>query len=250
MVAAAASLDDCEVCYPPAPEGFTLYLVGDIHGRLDLLLDVQRRIDEDKARCPGHTAEIYLGDYIDRGPESAGVVSQLIARSRQTRAIFLRGNHEQMLLGFLEGDDDGLALWRAVGATATMLSYGVPAPLLARAAEPEYLRRSLWERIPPDHLRFYDQTGAYMRAGAYLAVHGGIRPGIRLEDQRTSDLLGIRQDFLQYEGQFDFIVVHGHTPVTAPDLRPNRINIDTGAFATNRLTCLRIGGNGARVLGT
>ncbi len=250
MGAAVASLQDYEVRYPPAPDGYTLYVIGDIHGRLDLLLDVQRRIDEDKARFhTGHTAEIYLGDYIDRGSESAGVVSRLIARSRETRAIFLRGNHEQMLLSFLEGDDDCLALWRAVGGTATMVSYGVPARLLTRSArEEEEVRRSLHERMPPHHLKFYEQTGAYMRAGAYLAVHGGIRPGVRLEDQTTSDLLGIRQEFLQYQGKFDFIVVHGHTPVMAPDLRPNRINIDTGAFATNRLTCLRIGGDGARVL--
>lgn len=251
MGAAVASLRDYVVRYPPAPDGYTLYVIGDIHGRLDLLLDVQRRIDEDKARSgAGHTAEIYLGDYIDRGPESAGVVSRLIARARETRAIFLRGNHEQMLLDFLDGDDDSLGLWRAVGGTATMISYSVPSHLLTRSAAETEVRCSLQERIPADHLRFYEQTGAYMRAGAYLAVHGGIRPGVRLEDQKTSDLFGIRQAFLQYEGDFDFIVVHGHTPVMVPDLRPNRINIDTGAFATNRLTCLRIGDDGARVLGS
>jgi serine/threonine protein phosphatase 1 len=87
-----------------------------------------------------------------------------------------------------------------------------------------------------------------MRAGPYLAVHGGLRPGVRLEDQKTVDLLGIRQEFLQYQGDFDFIIVHGHTPVEVPDLRRNRINIDTGAFATNRLTCLRIGDDGVRFL--
>ena len=145
MGAAVASVQDYEVRYPPAPRmDSTLYVIGDIHGRLDLLLDVQRRIDEDKARFhTGHTAEIYIGDYIDRGSESAGVVSRLIARGRETRAIFLRGNHEQMLLSFLDGDDDCLGLWRAVGGTATMVSYGVPArPLDAlgrggrRAAQP------------------------------------------------------------------------------------------------------------------
>ena len=250
MGAAVASLPDYDVRYPPAPDGYTFYVIGDIHGRLDLLLDVQRQIDEDKAGFhTGHTAEIYLGDYIDRGPESAGVVSRLIVRARETRAIFLRGNHEQMLLSFLDGDDDCLGLWRAVGGVATMVSYGVPARLLSVSASQEDVRRCLHEQMPPEHLHFYEQTGAYMRAGAYLAVHGGIRPGVRLEDQKTSDLLGIRRDFLQYEGDFDFIVVHGHTPVTTPELRSNRINIDTGAFATNRLTCLRIGGDGARVLG-
>lgn len=251
MGAAVAWVHDCDLHYPPAPDGYTIYVIGDIHGRLDLLLDVQRRIDEDKARLrSGHTAEIYLGDYIDRGPASAGVVCRLIARAHETRAAFLRGNHEQILLDFLDGDDDCLELWRAVGGTATMVSYGLPPRLLTRLAQAEDVRRSLYEKIPPEHLKFYEQTGAYMRVGGYLAVHGGVRPGVRLEDQKTSDLLGIRQDFLRYEGSFDFIVVHGHTPVAAPDLRPNRINIDTGAFATNRLTCLRIGGDGARVLGT
>lgn len=251
MGAAVASLQDYDDArYPPAPDGYTLYVVGDIHGRLDLLLDVQRRIDEDKARLgAGQTAEIYLGDYIDRGSESAGVISRLIARGRETRAIFLRGNHEQMLLDLLDGHDDCLGLWRAVGGTATMMSYGLPPRLLTRLVSAQDVRRGLLEKIPPEHLRFYEQTGAYMRAGAYLAVHGGIRPGVRLEDQRISDLLGIRQEFLQYKGDFDFIVVHGHTPVAAPDLQRNRINIDTGAFATNRLTCLRIGGDGAQVLG-
>ena len=92
--------------YPPAPDGFTVYVVGDIHGRLDLLLDVQRRIDEDKARfVRGSVVEVYLGDYIDRGPDPAGVVSQLIDRARRVRAEFLRGNHEQLLLDFLHGKD-------------------------------------------------------------------------------------------------------------------------------------------------
>jgi calcineurin-like phosphoesterase family protein len=235
--------------YPPAPEGFTVYLIGDIHGRLDLLRDVQRRIDGDKSRlAPEHTAEIYLGDYIDRGPEAAGVVSRLIARAKETRALFLRGNHEQMLLSFLEGDDDCLERWLAVGATATLLSYGVEAALLSRSARPEEMRHNLLAKIPVDHYNFYVQTGFYIRVGSYLAVHGGIRPGVKLEDQRAADLMGIRQDFLQHDGDFDFIVVHGHTPVPAPDLRSNRINIDTGAFASNRLTCLRIGSDGASIL--
>jgi len=249
MGAAVASIQDCDVHYPPGPDGYTFYAIGDAHGCLDLLIDVQRRIDEDKALLrTGHTAEIYLGDYIDRGPDSAGVVSRLIARSRETGTIFLRGNHEQMLLDFLDGDDDCLGLWRAVGGSATMASYGVPTPLLSRSAAADDVRRCLYEKIPPEHLSFYEQTGAYMRAGAYLAVHAGLRPGVRLEDQKLSDMLGIRQEFLRYEGEHGFIVVHGHTPVMAPDLRSNRINIDTGAFATNRLTCLRIGGDGARLL--
>jgi serine/threonine protein phosphatase 1 len=249
MDADAAAVADSGVRYPAAPDGFTIYVVGDIHGRLDLLLDLQGRIDEDKARSwSEHTAEIYLGDYIDRGPDSAGVVSRLIARAEETRAMFLRGNHEQMLLDFIAGDDALLEPWRAVGGTATLSSYGVKPGLLTRWPSPGDVRDSLNARLPPEHRRFFEQTGSYIRAGSYLAVHGGVRPGVRLEDQKTTDLLGIRQPFLQYEGDFDFIVVHGHSPVRTPELRRNRINIDTGAFATNLLTCLRIGSDGARVL--
>jgi serine/threonine protein phosphatase 1 len=193
------------------------------------------------------TAEIYLGDYIDRGPDSAGVVSHLIARACETSAFFLRGNHEQMLLEFLDGVDC-LEQWCAVGGMATLQSYGVAPSLLLTSSSTAAVRRSLTENMPPEHRSFYEQTGSYMRAGTYLAVHGGLKPGVELGEQRTADLLGIRKGFLEYEGDFGFIVVHGHTPVAAPDLRRNRINIDTGAFATDRLTCLRIGTGGVRIL--
>jgi serine/threonine protein phosphatase 1 len=129
-----------------------------------------------------------------------------------------------------------------------LLSYGVAANSLVRSASTEEVRQALEESLLPGHRGFYERTGSYIRAGPYLAVHAGIRPGVELENQETADLLGIRHEFLQYEGDFGFIVVHGHTPVVTPDLRRNRINIDTGAFATNRLTCLRIGDDGARVL--
>ena len=242
------TLDAERMQYPPAPDGFTFYVVGDIHGRLDLLGAVHSRIDADKARLrPKRSLEVYLGDYIDRGPDSAGVVSRLISRARDAFAVFLRGNHEQYLLNFLNGEDC-LEQWRAVGGTATMLSYGVARGLLTRSASAEVVRGNLSELLPDEHRRFYKETGFHMRAGPYLAVHAGIRPGVALEDQRTADLLGIRRDFLQHDGDFGFIVIHGHTPVMEPDLRRNRINIDTGAFATNRLTCLRISKDGIGLL--
>ena len=238
-----------KIRYPSAPDGFTVYAVGDVHGCLDLLVGVQRLIDEDRARSHlERTVEIYLGDYIDRGPDSAGVVSRLIARASETNTVFLRGNHDQMLLDFLDGADC-LEQWREFGGTATLLSYGVTPTLLTHSAPTEVVRSALNENMPPEHRSFYDQTGSYMLVGPYLMVHAGIRPGVGLEEQKTADLLGIRQDFLQYDGDFEFIVVHGHTPVEAPELRRNRINIDTGAFATNRLTCLRIGEDGVCLLG-
>jgi serine/threonine protein phosphatase 1 len=225
-------------------------MVGDIHGRLDLLRALQRQIDEDRSGGRSRrTLEIYLGDYIDRGPDSAGVISQLIGRSQQVEAVFLRGNHEQLLLDFLHGVDC-LGEWLAVGATATMLSYGVAPDVLSRTLVAETVRDYLIAVLPPEHERFYEETATYARVGAYLAVHAGLRPGISLEDQDASDLLGIRREFLQHTGDFGCIVVHGHTPAIAPELCRNRINIDTGAFATSRLTCLKVDADGARILRT
>jgi serine/threonine protein phosphatase 1 len=234
--------------YPPAPDGLALYLIGDIHGRLDLLLAAQARIDEDRERRrPQRSIEVYLGDYVDRGPHSAGVVSHLVDRTSQVETVFLRGNHEQLLLDFLRGVDC-LGLWLAVGGTATMLSYGLAPDLLSRSLSVEAVRRHLHAALPPEHRRFYEETKTYARFGAYLAVHAGLRPGVRLEDQAPADLFGIRREFLQFTGDLGCIVVHGHTPVKAPELRPNRINIDTGAFATNRLTTLRIDADGPCIM--
>jgi serine/threonine protein phosphatase 1 len=235
--------------YPPAPDGPTLYLVGDIHGRLDLLRDVHRQIDDDKARRGGPAREIYLGDYIDRGPSSAGVVSHLLDRAAAVETVFLRGNHEQMLLDLLAGYDC-LEDWLHVGGTTTLLSYGVAPRLLARLVSPAAIRRQLEAALPAAHRRFYEETRLYAALGPYLAVHAGVRPGIRLEEQAPKDLLSIRWEFLQFAGDLGFIVVHGHTPAMAPELRPNRINIDTGAFATNRLTSLRIDADGAHIMST
>ena len=234
--------------YPPAPHGWTVYVIGDIHGRLDLLKEVHRGIDADKGRAhPDGTFEVYLGDYIDRGPQSADVLSALIARSRTSRACFLRGNHEQLLADFLEGKDL-LSQWKAVGGLPTLLSYGLPGRLLAGDAAEAEVREALRQRLPDEHLEFLAHTGSYMKLDPYLLVHAGLRPGVRLEDQQAADIFGIRNDFLDYGGDLGYLVVHGHTPVEEPDFRPNRINIDTGAFATNRLTCLRIGADGPSVL--
>jgi serine/threonine protein phosphatase 1 len=234
--------------YPPAPEGVTIYAVGDIHGRLDLLNHVLPLIDQDKnLRKTKHAVEVYLGDYIDRGPDSAGVVSRLIARSHDAHTIFLRGNHEQCLLDFLQGAECW-DQWKDTGGLASLLSYGLVPALLSRDTPQEGIRRALAQRLPQEHARFYGETEPYLEAGPYLFVHAGLRPGIKLQHQAASDLMGIRREFLDYEGDFGCIVVHGHTPVPKVDLRPNRINIDTGAFATNHLTCIKIDEQGACIL--
>jgi serine/threonine protein phosphatase 1 len=234
--------------YPPAPEGITIYAIGDIHGRLDLLKNLHQQIDRDKSLCKlKRSVEVYLGDYIDRGPNSAGVVSHLIARAHDAQTIFLRGNHEQFLLDFLAGAECW-EQWKDVGAIPSLLSYGMTPALLSRDTPREAIRRALAQSLPEAHARFYGNTEPYLEAGPYLLVHAGLRPGVKLQHQAIGDLLGIRGEFLDYEGDFGRIVVHGHTPVAKADFRPNRINIDTGAFATNLLTCIKIDEQGPHIL--
>lgn len=233
---------------PAGPKGITIYAIGDIHGRLDLLDTIHGEIDAELANFGRRRAvEIYLGDYIDRGPNSAGVLSRLIGRSRAAYTIFLRGNHEQLLMDFLAGAPC-LEDWKEVGAVPCLRSYGLAPELLSSDATQTQVREALASCLPAEHSQFLSDTAPYCETGHYLFVHAGVRPGIKLENQTRDDILGIRDDFLDFVGDHGRIVVHGHTPVLSPDFRLNRINIDTGAYATNCLTCLRIGEDGPRIL--
>ena len=212
--------------------------------RVDHLL---RTSDLVGIRQPSNTLEIYLGDYIDRGDDSRGVVDALIERSERTETVFLRGNHEQFLLDFMVGRFD-LATWKQLGAGPTLQSYGVQAgalflrvPGLSAACARGGARRGVTRG-------FFADTMPYFVAGPYLFVHAGLRPGIPLEAAAGGDLMGIRRQFLEFEGDFGHIVVHGHTPVPHPEFKKNRINLDTGAYSTGRLTCLRIDSNGPELL--
>ena len=191
--------------------------------------------------------EIYLGDYIDRGEDSRGVVDALIERAEQVETVFLRGNHEQFLLDFLVGRLD-LSMWKQLGAIATLQSYGVQTGQLSFLASQDTLRQALDEAVTGSHARFFADTVPYFVTGPYLFVHAGLRPGIPLEQQQSADLMGIRRQFLEFEGDLGHIVVHGHTPVPHPEFKHNRINLDTGAYSTGRLTCLRIGRDGPELL--
>jgi serine/threonine protein phosphatase 1 len=233
--------------YPPAPEGETLYVVGDVHGRADCLVRAQARIDRDRgaAQAAPPTTEIYLGDYVDRGPNSKAVLDLMAARARATRVVALRGNHETAMESFLAGRLT-FAAWRALGGAETLLSYGFAASDLRRAGGPPC--EDFAERLPEDHRRFLASLGAFHRAGGYGFVHAGLRPGVALESQEVADLTGIRNEFLDDDGDFGFVVVHGHTPVERVDFRSNRINLDTGAYVSNRLSVLRIDAAGAALL--
>lgn len=225
-----------------------LYAVGDVHGRADLLQQVFAKIDADLKRSPpSRTCEVFLGDYIDRGPRSREVIDCLIARRQQRQVVCLKGNHETYIGEFLR-NPSVLDDWRQYGAMETLLSYGLTPSLAADQQEREELARALAKSLPDAHRRFLSGLALSFTCGDFLFVHAGVRPGVSLQEQKEEDLLWIREDFLLCEDDFGKIIIHGHTPVRAPDFRPNRINIDTGAYATGTLTCLVIEGDQVLVL--
>jgi serine/threonine protein phosphatase 1 len=233
---------------PRLPEGTRVYAVGDVHGRADLLDRVLSQIDAHLSRDPvSRPIEVFLGDYVDRGPDSRRVIDLLIRRRGKHETICLKGNHETYLLEFLK-DPKVFDTWREYGGLETLSSYGVSPPLRPEPAERKQLARSFAKILPKDHLRFLSQLTTTFTCGDFLFVHAGVLPGVPLNRQREEHLLWIRDDFLRTDYDFGKYIVHGHTPVEEPDIRPNRINIDTGAFATGRLTCLIIEGEEMQVI--
>jgi serine/threonine protein phosphatase 1 len=228
---------------PRLPEGVRVYAFGDIHGRADLLKQMFTEIDADVARSPvSRPIEVYLGDYVDRGPYSSHTLDLLAERGQDREAVFLKGNHEAYFLEVLR-DPNKVDSWRQFGGLQTLMSYGVQPSLNPDAAERIELIRRLNEVVPARHLSFLRALKPTFVCGDFFFVHAGVRPGIPLSEQQESDLLWIRNDFLDSEADFGKFVVHGHTPVREPDVRPNRVNIDTGAYATGNLTLLRIEGS-------
>ena len=193
---------------------------------------------------------VFLGDLIDRGPTSAQVVEQLrTADWNWITPVFLLGNHEEAMLAAVDGDLDALRAWTGFGGAETAQSYGVSPVLLLKNDWPGFLN-ALRAAIPREDIAFlrgfYDQFAL----GDYLFVHAGIRPGVALDRQNPADMRWIREEFLQSPVDFGKVVVHGHTISEAPELRPNRIGIDTGAYRTGRLTALRLDGDKQEIMQT
>lgn len=233
---------------PGVPAGRRIYAVGDVHGRADLLRSLFTRIDADlKAHPNVQSLQLFLGDYIDRGPNSRYVLDLLIARGRKHRTVYLKGNHESYASRFLS-DPSVLPEWRQMGGIPTLLSYGVTPSGQTGAQTEEEVAIAFRRALPEAHRRFIEELAVSFTFGDFFFAHAGVRPGVPLEHQSQQDLLWIRDDFLLHEGDFGKVVVHGHTPATEPDIRPNRINIDTGAYATGRLTCLVLEGDEMRFL--
>ncbi len=215
------------------PRGQRVYAVGDVHGCLDRLQALHQAIAEDLAARPvASSTLVHLGDYVDRGPDSAGVLGLLLEGQMPAgigAVVNLIGNHEEMMLAALDSRAPPLARhWLMNGGEATLDSFGLDA-----MAGP-----ALWaERLPADRLAFLRGLALTYRAGGYLFVHAGLRPGVPLAAQTREDLLWIREPFLSSAASFEAVVVHGHTPVPFPDLRRNRLGIDTGAVMGGMLTC-------------
>jgi serine/threonine protein phosphatase 1 len=230
-----------QILVPPMlPEGVRIYAIGDVHGRADLLKRLFSRIDDDLEKHPiAQPIQVLLGDYVDRGKDSAAVLDLLIERGQTHHLICLKGNHELLLSEFLE-NPAVLKSWAQYGALPTLASYGLTPGIGASAKKQAELAEHLRQAMPTSHSQFLGGLKLFFTCGDFFFVHAGVRPGAPLTSQLEEDLLWIRDDFLLHEEPFEKIIVHGHTPVREPEVRPNRINIDTGAYATGRLTCLRL----------
>jgi serine/threonine protein phosphatase 1 len=236
------------------PAGQAVYAIGDVHGRLDLLDDLLVRIRRDADRHPLDRVRslVFLGDYIDRGAESREVIERLLADPLPGFAtVRLMGNHEEAMLAFLDGESDGLD-WLSFGGLETLMSYGVPLRSLPRTEEAvRALRAALAEAVPARHVAFIRACVLHHSVGDYLFVHAGVRPGISLERQTPTDMIWIRDDFLRARIPLPGrVVVHGHTICDLPQNRSHRIDIDTGAFVSGRLTGLALRGSERRFLST
>lgn len=230
------------------PEDMHIYAIGDVHGRRDLLDVMFERINAALARQrPADWRIVLLGDYIDRGPDSKGVLDVLCARKRSDpHLVLLAGNHDAGFMEFLERPKRE-SLFAGHGGGETAKSYGVPADFSSDALAAQ-TRERLLQAIPPEHLALMASLERSAAYGDFYFCHAGIRPGVPLAEQDSEDLIWIRGEFLRSTALHPKVIVHGHTPGDEPEVRANRVNLDTRAYETGRLTALAIGGQAKRFL--
>lgn len=229
---------------PAAPPDTRIYAVGDIHGRADLLATLHGMIREDAAGAAcARRLVVYLGDYVDRGPDSRRVVEMLVDEPLDGfEQVYLRGNHDAWLTDFLADEQVG-PVWMFNGGNATLLSYGAGQTGTTHGkGRITALQEQLVTNLPAAHLAFFRNLRDWHAEGDYFFVHAGVRPGVPLDRQSEQDMLWIRDEFLHSDHDFGKVIVHGHTIVHEPEITPHRIDVDTGAFASGRLTCLVLDG--------
>lgn len=239
-----------EPARPTYPAGKRMYCIGDIHGRADLLAELQQTILADAADFDGRCQLLYLGDYVDRGEQSRQVLDLLTAGPPTGfEQIHLLGNHEQAMLDFLL-DPVAMAGWLTWGGSATLRSYGIHVGLVGSRQELLAARDRLAAKLPQSHHALLESCLPAHAEGSYYFVHAGVRPGVPLEKQAIEDQLWIREEFTHSQANHGAIVVHGHSISEQVEFRPNRIGIDTGAFCTGVLTALVLEGEQQRLLQT
>jgi serine/threonine protein phosphatase 1 len=218
-----------------------VYVIGDVHGCLDELIALEEKICADAGTSGSQALIVMLGDYIDRGPASSQVLDHLIASPPPGfERICLAGNHEVMMLDYLESRID-LAEWAALGGVSTLLSYGIDINrVLSLSADKRIVDDMVKRSVPAPHMTFLQRLPILIETPDIIMVHAGLRPGVTLDSQTDDDLVSIRSAFHEQAHLLRKYVVHGHTPVAAPTRDGRRINIDTGAFFSGRLTALRI----------
>ena len=231
-----------------APDGMRLYAIGDVHGRFDLLTRMHALIADELERYrPSDWRIIHLGDYVDRGPQSAQVLDFLVeATARDKRIVALMGNHDEGMLDFLASPADS-ELFVRYGGFDTAASYGVVLDVQTPQARAESHQRLL-AAMPDAHPLFIRDLPRSISFGDFFFCHAGVRPGVALGAQSPHDLIWIRGEFLNHPGLFEKVVVHGHTPHHEPQVMSNRVNVDTAAFDSGRLTALVVDGMEKRFL--
>ena len=235
------------------PDGMRVYAIGDVHGCDAKLAEVHAKVAGDLvARPVADHRIVHIGDYTDRGPDSAAAVERVVALAAEDPGVIsLMGNHDEMLLAFLR-EPAAVGpnyLSDNMGGRATLASYGVGVSRFAwLMSDFAALARKLDEHMPATHRAFFDGLSLSVRLGDYFFCHAGIRPGVPLDRQDPTDLIWIREPFLLDGSDHGVVVVHGHTPMPAPEVQPNRINIDTGAVYGGPLTCLALEGTEYRFL--
>lgn len=236
---------------PSIPPGRRVYAIGDVHGRRDLLDTLLERLRNDDAARGTHIATeiILLGDLIDRGPDSAGVVRRAMAGVDWAATVVLKGNHEAAMIDGLDSDRDMLRLWLEQGGDSALASWNVDEEII-RDAPLDALIAAARAAIPASQLAWLSARPLSYRRGDYYFVHAGIRPGVPLEEQTPRDAMWIRETFLNSTRDHGVVVVHGHTRTIEVEDRGNRIGIDTGAYATGRLTALGLEGEDRWILST
>lgn len=234
---------------PRIPKGQRVYAVGDVHGRADLLRSLEQVIEDETREAEGDGLEVHvilLGDLVDRGPDSGGVIDFVRAWRKRRNVRILFGNHEEMFLKSFE-DEDVLRHFLRHGGRETIMSYGVEKKAFSKASLEE-LQALMAEVVPAKHRKFVSKFEDMVQIGDYLFVHAGIEPGVPLDEQKKRPLRWIREPFLSHKGSHGVVVVHGHTITDEPEDMGNRIGIDTGAYASGKLTALVLEGKKRRYL--